>query len=206
MLESDVEIRDFLPEDGPRAAAVFRDAYSTLKRSRGGQHSDKSVDALLQKPDAEVVRSLTRGGVLLVARVRGSGEIIGMHGFTSGLIDRILGSSYARNQYVREAYQKGKAGISVGRMLSVAAQERARKMGFRKWYGLSIPESVEYHKRYGWKHYPRHDTVSLDSGMRVHYIELELRKSALNGIRIEPYLLAAFRMIGRARMAMRKGI
>jgi hypothetical protein len=105
--------------------------------------------------------------------------------------------------FVKERFQRGRSGVNVGRLLSQATQKRARELGFRKWYGLSTPESLEYHKKHGWRHFPKYDMVYLDGMVKVSYVELELRKSVWNPIRIEPYIIMFFMALARLRALIR---
>lgn len=189
----EIRIRRYEGRDAPQAVAVFRDANNSIRKSRGGAHPDSEVDALLSKSDAELLSIITHGSVIFVAEVAGTGEIAGMGAITNNLVARMLGSTYSKNHYVKEAFQHGKAGVSLGRPLRDATLAEAKRLGFRKMYGFSTPESVGFHKKFGAVFHPRYNTRMFGTVI-VEYYEIELRKSVLNGIRMEPYAV----MLGRA--------
>lgn len=191
----EIAIRKYEDRDAQGVLAVFRDANDTLRKSRGGAHPDCDVDALLSKSDDELLGIIRHGSVIFVAEVKGTGEIAGMGAITNNLVARTLGSTYSKNHYVKEAYQHGKAGVSLGRPLRDATLAEARRLGFRKMYGYSTPEAAGFHRKFGAVFHPRYNTVMFGSVV-LQYYEIELRKSALNGIHMEPYAVMLGRMYG----------
>lgn len=195
----EIVIREYQPHDAAQLVGIFRDSYGTLRRSRGGQHPDHEVDKLIIRPDSEILAMLERGSEVLVAEVRGTGELAGTAAFTTNLLSRILNSTYSRNHYVKEAFQKGRAGVSVGSLLRRATIERARARGFRKMYGFSSPEAEGFHRKFGFRFVPGHDYNYLP-GVEARYYELELNRSALNRLPLEPWASHAIRLCVRLKL------
>jgi len=190
-----VIIRRYREADGPQAVAVFRDASGTLRKSRGGTHPDEEVDLLLGKDDKSLLELLLHGSIVFVAEVEGTGELAGIGALTDNLPARITNSTYSRNHYVREAFQHGKAGFSIGRPLREATIGEAKRLGYRKMYGFSTPEAVGFHRKFGAVFYPEHN-AKLFGTVTVQYYEIELRKSAWNRLHIEPYVHRLGRIYG----------
>ncbi|MEW6723147.1 MAG: GNAT family N-acetyltransferase [Candidatus Micrarchaeota archaeon] len=183
----EIIIRDYRPEDAGQVIEVYRDSVQSMRESAGGLHPDSSVERLLSRRDEAILASHTEGGVLLVAELDSTGRLAGM-GAVATPLSSLIGSAYSRSFYVRREFQRGKGGLPVGSMLREAAIARAKKMGFRKIYGYSTPEAIPFHKKFGAVFYPEHDLPYLDSSATLHYYEIELKKSPLNGIRVEPLL------------------
>ncbi len=180
-----ISIRHYEQRDWKELLSVFRDASDTLRKSRGGTHPDDEIKALSGKADGELLKIILHGSIVFVAEVDGTGKLAGMGAITNHLPSRILNSTFSRNHYVRGAFQRGKAGISVGRLLREATLGEARRRGFRKVCGYSAPESVGFHRKFGAIFYPAHDDC-LFGTVRLRYYEIELRKSIFNSIRVEP--------------------
>jgi GNAT superfamily N-acetyltransferase len=176
-------LRDFEPSDAPQIIEVYRDATQSLRKSNGGSHPDDYIEKLITAPDEEILRQLIYSDELILAEVRGTGEIAGMGGLTNRLKNRILGSTYSCNHYVKRKFQ----GVGVGSLLKKATLERANKLGFRKMYGYSTEEAINFNKKHGAVFYPQFNAFREGSEVLVHYYEVELRKSVLNRLRIEPY-------------------
>ncbi|MFN7991117.1 MAG: hypothetical protein U0R44_03075 [Candidatus Micrarchaeia archaeon] len=180
-------VRGYEPADSSAAVAVYRSSHESMRRSRGGMHPDGSIDAILGKSDSELLLLLTGSCSLFVAIVEETGQMVGIGGFTITPAGRLLGSTLSRNLYVREDFQKGRAGVNVGKILRSRILEEARRQGFRKIYGFSTPEAVEFHRKFGAVFFPSFDKT-VDS-VNVSYYEIELRKSLMNRLRAEPYLM-----------------
>jgi hypothetical protein len=191
----EISIRRAAPADIPKLPAVFRDANDSLRKSQGGLTPDKEIDRLNALPDSGLRRNFTRGAVLFVAEVRGTGEIAGMGALTDNFISRIVGSTYSRSHYVLRAFQHGKGGVSVGRLLREATIAEAKRLGFRKMYGYSTAEAIGYHKKFGAVFHPQYDFRVLGNTLS-HYYEIELRRSALNWLHIEPYIFRLGMLLG----------
>jgi len=151
-------------------------------------HRDGQVEQALHKSDENILARMTHGVRLVVAEVKETGEIVGTGGIGWGLMSRLLNSTYSRNHYVKEAFQRGRAGVSVGSMLRRATIEKARSMGFRKIYGFSTPESKGFHQRFGAAFLPAYDMRFSESTLAFNYYEIHLRRSIWNHIMIEPYI------------------
>ncbi len=181
-------VRDYRAEDARAVVEVFRDSYNTLRASKGGMHPDEEVEEMLRKPDGKILARLTRNCVLLVAEVRGTGEVAGVGGIRDGWEHRILRSTVCMNLYVKERFQRGKAGVSVGAMLRRATIERAKSMGYRKACGYAYPEAKGYEARFGVAFFPAYNTRDWNSAVTLHYHEFELRPNVWNRIRMEAYM------------------
>ncbi|MEW6035037.1 MAG: hypothetical protein AB1529_00350 [Candidatus Micrarchaeota archaeon] len=204
----EIVLREYRPEDAPEIVDVFRDACNALRKSRGGAHPDEDIDRFTGKSDAELLEILERGARITVAEVKGTGRLAGIGAITVDRVARLIGSTYSKDHYVREEFQRGKAGVSVGRMLREATLKAARDMGFRKLYGYSTPEATGFHAKFGAIFHPGHDSTYM-GGVRILYYETELRKSRLNAIRIEPYVfkigrfISQLKLVAEARLARR---
>jgi ribosomal protein S18 acetylase RimI-like enzyme len=182
----DLIIRESRPWDESGVLEAYRDSHNALRKSRGGSHPDDAVDEIIGRPDKVLSGKLLKDSIILVAEERVSGEIVGFSSFTYRWVDRLLGSAYLKATYVKERCQRGKAGVSVGRLLVEKRLEMARDKGFRKFYSFSVPESIGFQKKIGMKLYPEHNIPTFwDS--ELHYCELELRPSFWNRFTIEPY-------------------
>jgi L-amino acid N-acyltransferase YncA len=193
----EIIIRKAEKEDMPQLPSIFRDANETLRKSRGGLTPDEDVDHLNSMDDESLKRMFRRSSIIFVAEVRETGMLAGMGALTDNTLSRMLGSTYSRNHYVRASFQGGKAGVSVGRLLREATISEARRLGFRKMYGFSTPDSAGFHSKFGAVFYPRHD-ARFAGKANLRYYEIELRKSILNGVRIEPYVHLLGRLYGQA--------
>lgn len=182
----EIFVRDYLPADDPQLVEVFRDSHNSLRMSRGGDHPDEVIDEAIRASDEQILHRLKYGKTILVAEVRGTGELAGMGGFASRWRNDLIKSSFGANLYVKESFQRGKAGVSVGTMIRRATLDRLVELGFRKLYGFSTSEAIDFHKRFGANFNPKHNKEV--GGVTVHYYEIELRDSILNRIRFEPYL------------------
>ena len=191
-------IREYRDEDAAAVIGIFRDAYNTLRASKGGIHPDEEVEKTLAKPDRWILARLTSGCVLLVAEVSGSGELAGTAAIRSGLAYRFFKSTLSMNHYVKERFQRGRAGVSVGSLLRRASIEKARSMGFRKICGYSYPESKPFHARFGAVFFPAHDIRDPDSSVPVCYYEVEVRPSVWNRFRFEPHAVTLVRTCRKA--------
>jgi hypothetical protein len=190
----EVFIRDFQSGDEISLVKIYRDALNSLRKSRGGMHPDDYISSMINKPDAKIIHDLLYGSVVVVAVVKQSREIIGMGAITNRLKHRLLGSTYSKNHYVLERYQRGRMGISVGSLLKKATIRKAKDMGFRKIYGYSTPESASFHKKFGSTLYPSKD-VSKD-GIEFRYFEIVLREGLVNRLPVEP-LISELSPLGR---------
>lgn len=194
-------IRDYRPGDGAQVVGVFRDSNEALRKSRGGLHPDAYVDGLLGRSDLDILSDLEFGARMMVAEVRGSGEIAGMGAISNRWIHRLSGSTYSRSQYVRTSYQRGKRGVHVGSMIRKAVLAKAESMGFRKVYGFSTPGAIGFHSRFGARFFPAYNRRI--GPLEVHYYEIELRPSFWNGFRFEPYLCGLMALYARVLASMR---
>lgn len=196
-------IRDYRPNDEAQIVDVYRDGCNSLRQSRGGLHPETTVDTLLNKPDKKIGAMLTKSR-LSVAEVKETGELAGIGGMTNGLLSRILKSTFSKNHYVKEKFQRGRAGIHVGAMLRQATIDRAKNLGFRKIYGYSTQEATGFHKRFGARFFPKYDS-SQDKGLvQHHYYEIELRYSIWNKLRIEPHIFLFLKTCGQIVEPLRK--
>lgn len=192
----EVIIRGYLPEDGADIVRIYRNALETLRKSKGGEHDDYSIDKILSGSDKKILSELfCRNDIVLVADA--SGAAVGFTSFSNRLIDKILKSVYGSNTYVTSEFQRGKMGVNVGRMLISERRKLMSKMNYRKYYSYSTPESVKFGKKCGVKYYPAHNTYSLNSSLALHYYEFILRPSFLNKIRFEPYLFELSIIFGK---------
>ncbi|MFH0884628.1 MAG: hypothetical protein V1861_02880 [Candidatus Micrarchaeota archaeon] len=191
----EILIRRYRQKDGPQVVGIFRNATNTLRKSRGGSYPDEEIDRLLARGDGKLLEMLLHGSIVFVAEVKGTREIVGTGALTDNIVARILNSTYSRNHYVREAFQHGKAGISVGRQLREATLNEAKRLGFRKMYGFSTYDAVGYHRKFGAVFYPEHN-ARLFGSMVVQYYEIELRKNPINRFHIEPYAHLMGRIYG----------
>ncbi|MBU0527931.1 GNAT family N-acetyltransferase [Candidatus Micrarchaeota archaeon] len=193
----EVIIRGYLPEDGAGIVRIYKNALETLRKSKGGDHDDYSIDKILSGSDKKILSDLfCRNDIVLVADAEGIP--VGFTSFSNRLIDKILKSTYGSNIYVAKEFQRGKIGVNVGRMLVSERKRLMSKMNYRKYYSYSTPESVAFGKKCGVKYYPAHNTYSLNSSLALHYYEFILRPSFLNKIRIEPYLFELSILFGKA--------
>jgi len=186
-----ITLREYESSDLLQVAQVIRDGFNTLRISRGGQHPDGELDKWLSKNDAQIVGYVQRNATIILVQDVESGEIVGIGAFTNRFIDRLLGSAYVKGLYVREKYQRGRGGARVGSLLRDERIRRIRKLGFRKIYAFSVPESKGFHEKAGARFYPKHDIYYMKGKVRLGYLEIILRKNPLNSIRIEPYLYKA---------------
>lgn len=203
----EIIVRDYSPKDANQIIQVAKEAHGPLLQSRGGLHPDESLEKFLAMDDSAFISMLTKGTTILVAELRESGLIVGTAGFTATRYDRTIGSAYSRNMFVREAFQRGKAGVNVGTLLRKAILEKARAMGFRKIYGFSTPEAVGFHKRFSAIFIPVFNVDYLEGNVPVHYYEIRLRPSILNSIPIEPLMFRLFRLSEaiRSRLSLASG-
>jgi L-amino acid N-acyltransferase YncA len=192
-------VRPYRSSDAREIVRVYRDAYNSLRVSRGGLHPDWIVEKVQNKSDEELLMRLKDGYSLAVAEVEETGELVGIGAISNRSIDRIFRSARSKSHYVRESCQRGKAGISVGSMLRRATLDRAKALGFRKVWGYAQPESRKWHKKFGARFYSRHDTYNPEHMARVHYYEIELRPSFWNSIRIEPCLFRIGKLLSSLR-------
>jgi hypothetical protein len=197
----EIFLREYRPEDAPEVVGVFRDAHNALRKSRGGMHPDETIDRFMAKDDRELLDMLMRGARIIVAEAKGTGRLAGMGAITTDPLSRLLGSTYSKDHYVREEFQRGKAGVSVGRVVREATLKLAREMGFRKLYGYSTPEAAGFHRKFGAIFHPGCDSTYM-GGVRILYYETELRKSRLNAVRIEPYVFKCTRFLYQLRLVL----
>ena len=183
-----LRIRPFESRDASGVVAVYRDAYDVLRASRGGRHADDVVDRIQAKSDEALLDQLLVGYYLVVAENQDDAALVGIGAISDRRIDRLLKSARSKSHYVRRGLQQGKGGLGLGTMLREVTLGRARELGYRKVWGYSQPESMGWHRKFGARFYPRHDTYNPDHAMLVRYYEIELRKSLWNCIRIEPSL------------------
>jgi hypothetical protein len=167
---------------------VIRDGFETVRASRGGKHPDEALDQWLRQSDKEIAGFLLKDAIVIIAEDAKTGEMAGVGAYTNRLADRLLGSTYLKGLYVREKYQRGKSGFHVGTMLRDERIRQAKKQGFRKLYAFSGPEAIPFHEKAGARFYPSHDMTHMQGKVRVSYFEIELKKSPLNRLRIEPYI------------------
>lgn len=178
----EITVRDYEPSDAEQAIAVYRDALDSLRKSKGGSHPDAYIDKLLSASEAEILKTIRYPEHLAVAL--SNGEIVGIGGLTDRLKNRIMGSTYSCNHYVKKAFQ----GAGVGTKLKSWTIERAKGLGYRKIYGYSTNEGRRMNEKFGASFFPAFDAFREGSGITVHYYEIHLKKSMLNGLRLEPYL------------------
>jgi hypothetical protein len=187
--------------EGDPIVGIYRDSNNTLRKSRGGLHPDAVVDEAVGRKDADILKELLFGGGMMVAEVKDTGELAGIHAFNDRWINRLLGSAYSRSLYVAGKFQHGKAGVSVGMLLRKAILASARDKGYRKVFGYSTPEAIGFHKKFGAVFFPRYNHKLKGKDMQFHYYEVELRHSKFHGPRLEPYLFdfigLYLRVIGR---------
>jgi len=196
-------IRDYKAGDSSQIVEVFRDSMNTLRKSKGGTHPDDAVDKAVNEPDDELQKMLEWGSAIIVAEVQETGEIAGMGAITTKWYNRLLRSTMSRAHFVKEKFQRGRAGVSVGKMLRIASIQKAKGLGFRKIFGYSTPEAVGFHKKFGAVFYPEHNGFYLDKRVVTQYYEIELRKSALNRMRPEAYISGASHLTGRLFASIR---
>lgn len=191
----EIIIRDYRPGDAGQVVSIYRDSFSTLKRSNGGQHPDECVDSIIQKPDEYLLRKITDRGIIVVAQIKGSDEIVGLGAISDTLTSRILGSRYSRSHYVKSDFQKGKSGVNVGSMLRRATIEKAKSLGARKLFGYATNESAGFHRKFGARFLPIYNGSYL-GGVPTNYYEIELRKSLWNHIPLEPLAFHLSKIFG----------
>ena len=182
----DIFVRDYKPSDDSQLPGIFRNASNSLRVSRGGKHPEQMIDESISQPDEKILERLKFGKAIMVAEVRESGELAGMGAFSRRWKNDLFRTSYSTSHYVKEEFQRGRAGVSVGSMLRRSIMEKAAGLGYRKLYGYSTPEAIGFHKKFGAKFYPKYNKMNF--GVMVHYYEIELNKSIFNGIRFEPYI------------------
>jgi hypothetical protein len=190
-----VAVREYASQDASHIVEVFRDSYNTLRKSRGGAHPDEAVNRIGALPDKTIQSLLTDGTILFVAEVAETGEIVGLASFTYRLANRIFKSAQGNNLYVKEKFQRGKAGSSIGTMLIKAQSKKLAFLGFRKLYFYASPESVNFQKKMGAKFYSVHDHFFSCDNLTYKYCEVELRPNIMNNIRFEPCLIELISLI-----------
>jgi hypothetical protein len=181
-------VREYRPEDASQVTSVMRSSFSTLRQRKGGFHSDKDIDSLMCVSDAELREGVERNTLTLVAVVKGSGELAGLSSLGRGWFNLLLGNAYSKNLSVKEDYQKGRAGVSVGRILREAMLVKAKSLGIRKIYGHSTPEATRFHEKFGARFFSQHDHAPAYSSIQAKYYEIIIVPSALNHLPIEGYL------------------
>lgn len=192
----EILIREFCSNDSQAVVDVFRDSMQSLRMSQGGLHPDEEVVRLVSMPDEKLLSGMTYAGVLFVAEVKETSEIVGIGGFRVGKLNALARSAYSRAHYVKKSFQKGKAGVGVGSLLRKATIEKARAMGLRKLYGFTTAESVGFHKKSGAVFIPLFDNLGYSgySGkVKRLYYEIELKRSIWNILPVEPFI---FSLIG----------
>ena len=186
----EILIREYRPEDASRVLEAYRDSMQSLRASQGGIHPEWAVDMDISRPDEELLSGMTYRSILLVAEVKGTGEVAGIGGLGIGLLNRLAGCVYSKAHYVKRAFQRGKAGISVGSMLRKATISTASGMGFRKLYGYTTSESVSFHAKAGARLVPMFNRMHKERKVCLRYYEIELRRNILNALPIEPIIFA----------------
>jgi hypothetical protein len=182
----EIILRDYAEKDFPQVLSVFRDSAESLRVSQGGKHPDKAVDALLLGTDKQVYEHFAGSAKLVVAQVKETGEIAGTGGIARASLERFLGSAFSTSHYVKRSFQRGKAGVSVGSLLRKATISQALEMRCRKIYGFSTPEAIGFHRKFGAVFYPKNDRTYAGDLVPIHYYEIEVRRSILNALPIEP--------------------
>jgi hypothetical protein len=198
----EVRIRDYSPGDADSIIRVWKDSSRALRKSRGGLHPDSDMDRLLASGD----KKKSALGAFSIHVAEAEGKVVGFRAFSDRLLDRFLGSSYGGGVYVAESFQRGKKGVNVGTLLTIEGLEKQRTMGFRKHYSYSVPEAVDFHRRFGARFYPFHDRFSDFGRVRLAYYEIELRPSFLNALRIEPFIHETRTLCGKILWRLRKTI
>ncbi len=196
-------IRDYKPSDAAQVVQVYRDSFDSNRKSRGGLHPDKAVDELLSKTDNEL-HSMIAKGVLMVAQIKETGELAGIGGISNKWINRLLKSTYSKNHCVKERFQHGRCGVSVGSLIRKSTIDKARHMGFTKIYGYSTPEAITFHKKFGARFFPQYNFRYLHKAVELQYYEIALRPGILNNIRLEPYLFQLGKIRNRILSLLRK--
>jgi len=186
----DISIRDYEPRDSEGVVDAYLDSSNSLRKSRGGQHPDEAIDGIINRSREETLHILLYGNHMLVAEVKGSGEIAGFGALGKRWINLFSGSASIKFIYVKERYQGGKAGVKVGSLLMEAMVEKASAMGFRKIFGYSVPEAVGFHGKSGAVFFPSHAVFHPMEKVTLLYYEICLRPSVWNGLRIEPHMTA----------------
>lgn len=190
-----VRIRPYETEDAAGVVEVYRDAYDVLRASRGGRHADEIVDRVQAMSDDALLDRLLVGYHLVVAENEEDGALLGIGAVSDRGIDRVLRSARSKSHYVRLGLQRGKGGVGLGTLLREVTLGRARELGYRKVWGYAQLESKAWHGKFGARFYPRHDTYNPEHSMRVHYYEIELKKSFWNSVRIEPCLFRVSKLV-----------
>jgi hypothetical protein len=180
-------VRDYRDSDAKAVVEIFRDASGTLRKSRGGMHRDDEIDTVLALPDDQLIARLTDRSHLLVAEIPETGELVGMGAIRAGGVHRLIGSAFSLNHYVPERLQKGRGGMNVGSVLRKETIARAKELGYRKLFGYAVPESEGFHAKFGADFLPKYNIRDRHNGIEYKYYEFELRRSALNAIRLECY-------------------
>ncbi|MFQ5835785.1 MAG: GNAT family N-acetyltransferase [bacterium] len=199
----EITIRDYHPKDALEVVKVFRDSNNTLRKSKGGKHPDDVMDKMMKMSDRRIITWITQGRVLLVAEVKETGEIAGIGTIDKVWRNRLLNSTCSANHYVKEKFQRGRAGVSVGSMLRRETINKAKSLGFRKMFGYSNPEAVGFHKRFGAKFFPAYNIKAYKNTVELNYYEFELYASIWNSIRIEPNIFKMIMLWNDIRRSLR---
>ena len=123
---------------------------------------------------------------IVVAEVEETGEMAGFGAISNNWRNKILKSCYSKFHFVKEKFQRGRAGVNVGRMLRKKTISMAASKNYRKIYGYATTEAIGFHKKFGAKFFPEYNHPSNIEGATDNYYEIELRPSFLNGLKIEP--------------------
>ncbi len=186
----EISIRRYSHSDAGDVLDVFRDACARLKRSNGGVHPDSVIDRITSRPDDELAPSIIgKNREILVAEASGTGELVGMGALAPLWFTPLTRSIASKTHYIRQAYQRGRAGISVGSMMRKATIRLAKDMGHRKIFGFSLQESAGFHKRFGAVFYPGFDKPGIADSIKIRYYEIPLGPGIINGMHPEPYLI-----------------
>lgn len=197
-----IRVRPYEDRDAEQVVDVYRDAYEVLRSSKGGQHPDRVVEAVQRMSNEALLERVVAGYALFVAEEVETGRLIGIGAVSNRLIDRWLRSGRSKSHYVRASAQGGKGGVGVGSLLRTETLAHAKRLGYRKVWGYSQPESRRWHEKFGARFYPRHDTFNPEHSLVVHFYEITLRESPWNRLRIEPWLFRVtefFPSLGRKR-------
>ena len=190
-----LRIRPYESRDAEGVVEVYRDAYDALRASRGGRHADDVVDRIQAMSDEVLLERILAGYYLLVAESEAEARLVGIGAISERPLDRLLQSARSKSHYVRAGLQRGSGGVGLGTLLRQGTLGRARKLGYRKVWGYSQPESKGWHEKFGARFYPRHNTYNTEHSMIVHYYEIELRESPWNAVRIEPCLFRLSKLL-----------
>ncbi|MBU0528062.1 hypothetical protein KKE92_06270 [Candidatus Micrarchaeota archaeon] len=185
----DYLLREFKHGDEKEVISVFKDANNPRRISKGGIYPDEKIDQIQNWSDEKIKSFIIDGNFLFVVEIEETNEIIGTGGISTGATNFLFKSTHSRAHYVKENYQKKKAGISFGKMLREATISKAASLGFRKIFGYAAPNVIGFHKKFGAKAYPKYNKKSpFSSSVELQYYEIELYDSIWNGWRIEPYI------------------